>query len=293
MGPSMNWNQMTAVFGGTFDPPHLGHMHAVAGLFERPGVKRVVVLPSGTPPLKGLQLLDAQVRLALTRIAFGEDRQAIPALKNHEIEVSDFEIKQSSVQLGKRSNTPNYTIDTLMALGQIYGKNLAFVMGTDQLLQLHKWHRFPEVLGCAHWIVLNRNLNLAPQSAQNNHSVAHALSQLQGSGLLLPTAQPMKGAVSGGSSFEIRLPNSGPSQERRELLLVDTDAPALSSTTVREALSRVRAHESTGQRSGADSSHTSGTNSGSGTNNDLLEISNYLTPGVFTALKIALRLAVK
>src|SRR3954447_18077682 len=46
------WSEVTAVFGGRFDPPHLGHREAVRGLFERPGVSRVVILPSASPPHK-------------------------------------------------------------------------------------------------------------------------------------------------------------------------------------------------------------------------------------------------
>src|ERR1044072_1797188 len=46
------WSNITAVFGGRFDPPHLGHREAVRGLFEHPGVKRVLIVPSASPPHK-------------------------------------------------------------------------------------------------------------------------------------------------------------------------------------------------------------------------------------------------
>src|SRR3954447_542478 len=46
------WSEVTAVFGGRFDPPHLGHREAVRGLFEYPGVRRVLIIPSASPPHK-------------------------------------------------------------------------------------------------------------------------------------------------------------------------------------------------------------------------------------------------
>ncbi|HUP55886.1 MAG TPA: adenylyltransferase/cytidyltransferase family protein, partial [Bdellovibrionota bacterium] len=66
----MNWREVTAIFGGTFDPPHLGHREAVAGLFRNPGVREVWVMPAASPPHKPA-IATAEQRLELARLAFG------------------------------------------------------------------------------------------------------------------------------------------------------------------------------------------------------------------------------
>ena len=136
-GPQVpRWNELTAVFGGRFDPPHLGHVEAVKGLLLEPGFKKIVVLPSGSPAHKPAAASSLQ-RLEMARLAFESiDR----------VTVDPLEIERSG---------PSYTIDSLPVLKREYGP-LAFIIGTDQLEGLHLWNRFPEILGLCHWIVLER-----------------------------------------------------------------------------------------------------------------------------------------
>jgi nicotinate-nucleotide adenylyltransferase len=65
----MNWHEVTAVFGGTFDPPHLGHREAIAGLFKNPGVSRALVIPSFIPPQKP-QAVGSDHRVAMAKLCF-------------------------------------------------------------------------------------------------------------------------------------------------------------------------------------------------------------------------------
>jgi len=146
------WNEVTAVFGGTFDPPHFGHREAVAGLFKNPGVQRVLIIPSATPPQKP-QAVASEHRVAMARICFAE-RLASDSLASSikgEIKIDTREIDRAKNSFGH----PSYTFDTLHELKRDYSQ-LAFVVGSDQLANLPTWYRFPEVLGLCHWIVLSR-----------------------------------------------------------------------------------------------------------------------------------------
>ncbi|HUP57513.1 MAG TPA: hypothetical protein VM598_08690, partial [Bdellovibrionota bacterium] len=109
---------------------------------------------------------------------------------------------------------PSYSFDTLTELGRERGRErLAFVLGIDQLAALPTWHRFPEVLTLSHWIVLRR---------RGSGPAGEALSPLLASNLLKP-AGPETWSVSSGTTL---------------LKLVDTDAPELSSTSIRQAIGR-------------------------------------------------------
>src|SRR5438105_1869662 len=126
-----DWSQVTVFFGGTFDPPHLGHRQALEGLRKLPGAARLVVIPSASPPHKACQASPAQ-RLEMARIAF-DDIAGIEGLE---------------IDRNARSQAPTYTFDTLQELGSRFPEG-AFVIGTDQFLALPGWHRFPEVLSLA------------------------------------------------------------------------------------------------------------------------------------------------
>jgi nicotinate-nucleotide adenylyltransferase len=141
-----HWKNTTAIFGGRFDPPHLGHREAVLGLLESPGVENVLVIPTGSPPHKKT-FLSIQDRAELCRLNF---TFAEPLLAQR-IQLDFQELDRAS----SFPQTPSYSFDTLKRL-QAKKLNLAFVLGSDQLTYLPKWHRFPEILDLCHWIVLGR-----------------------------------------------------------------------------------------------------------------------------------------
>jgi len=143
------WSETIALFGGTFDPPHLGHFHAVKDLINQLAIAKVIVLPCATPALKTCST-SAQHRIKMTQLNFEELTQNSP------VEVSSFEID------AVKPNTPSYTYETLKKFShheQTPHSKLAFVIGTDQLENLPRWSRFPEVLKLCHWIVLKRKPN--------------------------------------------------------------------------------------------------------------------------------------
>jgi nicotinate-nucleotide adenylyltransferase len=206
----MTGSDVTALFGGGFDPPHLGHREAVRGLFGLPGVTRVWVIPSATPPHKPSHC-PAEHRLAMASIGFQSTPQdPLP----EEIEILSVEIDRA-----RATGRPSYSYDTLQELKPRNSK-LAFVIGADQLAALPTWYRFPEVLELTNWIVLERKPG-------GSELARKTLSEWESSQLIAkdrPTDQGLP-------TWKLRNP-------RNSLILAPTEAPALSSTAIRESLGR-------------------------------------------------------
>ena len=202
------WAEVTAVFGGAFDPPHLGHREAVRGLFQAPGVGRVLILPSANPPFK-IANCSVQDRVRMTELAFSG---SFPK----EVEMDFREIKRAEANPEK----PSYSFDSISELTQVLPQ-LAFVIGTDQLSQLQNWHRFPDLLDLCHWIVLERQ----------PHGTDHSLKVLRpwiASGLV--TNSKESPALASGAW----ICRGG----KTCLITVPTQAPDISSTYIREQLAR-------------------------------------------------------
>ena len=129
------------VYGGSFNPPHLGHVKAALACREELGLDRVLVIPASVPPHKALASgsASAQERLRLTRLAFSD----LPGF-----EVLDLELRRE----GK-----SYTADTLRELKAQYPKDdLFLMMGTDMFLSFQDWYRPAEIAECARLVCFSR-----------------------------------------------------------------------------------------------------------------------------------------
>jgi len=207
---SVRWNQVTALFGGTFDPPHIGHFEAVRGLFRNPGVGRVVVLPAAQPPHKAL-LTPSEHRVAMTKLCF---RVAPTANGVGPIAIDGREIDRHS-----RTGEPSYSFDTIQEVRR-EASEIAFVIGADQLEKLREWRRFPDLLGLCHWIVLTRR--------PDGEKVARAvLAEWKESGLIRAGANEREWILSAPTA-----------RQEFVLVLCDTQAPEISSSFIREAIAR-------------------------------------------------------
>ena len=119
------------IYGGTFNPPHIGHVEAAQAAMEELALDRLLVIPDGTPPHKEIPdgSPTAQDRGEMALLAFG------PLGKK--VEVLDWELKRT----GK-----SYTSDTLRQVKELYPNDeIWLLMGTDMFLTLHQWHE-PEVI---------------------------------------------------------------------------------------------------------------------------------------------------
>ncbi|MFP1725597.1 nicotinate-nucleotide adenylyltransferase [Lonsdalea quercina] len=133
-------SELTAYFGGTFDPIHFGHLRPVAALAAEVGLQQVVLLPNNVPPHREQPEANAHQR---------KDMAALAIANNPLFRIDDREL---------RRETPSYTIETLEALRQEAGPTapLAFIIGQDSLLTLHLWHRWQEILSYCHLLVCAR-----------------------------------------------------------------------------------------------------------------------------------------
>ena len=119
------------IFGGTFNPIHLGHLRAAEEVREQLGLARMLFVPAADPPLKGRD--EGPLAPAEQRLAWVE-----AAVAGHpEFEASGVELERT----GK-----SYTVDTLRVLAERHpGDRLVFVVGCDAFRELGSWYE-PEVL---------------------------------------------------------------------------------------------------------------------------------------------------
>jgi nicotinate-nucleotide adenylyltransferase len=109
------------LFGGTFDPPHLGHVAALRAASASGRFDRIVVTVAGDPYMKSSHVDAADLRLAMAHAAF--DDIAL-------VEVSDLEIHRMG---------PSYTIDTVREL-LVTSQAIDLIVGADLAPQLNSWH---------------------------------------------------------------------------------------------------------------------------------------------------------
>jgi nicotinate-nucleotide adenylyltransferase len=132
-----------AFFGGSFDPPHLGHLAVARAARAALGLDTVLFAPVGAQPLKAQgSTASYEDRLRMTRLAIAGE--------------PGFEVSQADRP--KPSGEPNYTLETLEKLRKELGENtlLFFLMGEDSFLGLRKWHRAAEIPFAAPLIVASR-----------------------------------------------------------------------------------------------------------------------------------------
>jgi len=118
------------ILGGIFDPVHNGHLAAAELAAEYFNCEKILFIPAGTPPHKRSTVTaSAQHRLSMLRGAL---------LGNERAEIWTNEIERTGV---------SYTIDTLDELAAQYpGAPLYFIIGADNLHEIHSWHRYTEIL---------------------------------------------------------------------------------------------------------------------------------------------------
>jgi nicotinate-nucleotide adenylyltransferase len=130
------------VFGGSFNPPHIGHVLLGVDAIEALGLDRLIVVPASANPLKGANPGGASPtqRLEMTRLAFADDPR---------FEVSDMEIRRGGL---------SYTVDTLEALaGKYAGAELVLVLGSDAVAAFDRWSRPDRILKLARLAILARS----------------------------------------------------------------------------------------------------------------------------------------
>lgn len=130
----------TAIFGGTFNPLHIGHYEMLTALENDSNVEKILIMPDRIPPHKVCDFMAGDdVRIEMCRIATKSFSKA-------ELCLIEFE------RTGK-----SYSYDTVVLLKSIYPeKKLAFVCGGDMLVTFDGWYRYQELMKLLPFIVFKR-----------------------------------------------------------------------------------------------------------------------------------------
>jgi nicotinate-nucleotide adenylyltransferase len=153
-----------ALFGGSFDPPHHGHIAIAKAAADVFALNRVLFAPVGRQPLKeeGKPTSFAD-RMAMVELACRVDPR--------------FEV--SELDAPRHDGLPNYTVETLAVLREMMPEaNIFNLVGADSFLNLRRWHEPERLLELAEWIVVSRPgfplaelspLGLTPQQRERVH----------------------------------------------------------------------------------------------------------------------------
>lgn len=140
-------NRKIAIFGGTFSPPHVGHVYAAEQFLKHEEPDMLYIIPANIPPHKTVAPGDnPAARLHMARLAFS----SLPGYGEN-VMVSDYEL-----QKGGRS----YTIYTIEHFWQ-ESENISILCGTDMMLSLDTWHRCEDIFKYADIVYIRRENDAA------------------------------------------------------------------------------------------------------------------------------------
>ena len=186
-------HERVGLFGGTFDPPHVGHLILASEAKSQLELTRVFWTVTPDPPHKQDQLITSlEHRLAMVKLAIEDD----PAF-----ELSDVELNRPG---------PHYTIDTIKLLAeQNPGAEIVPILGGDSLNDLPTWHKPKELLFAAHWVGVMRR----PGEETNLQELEHELPGISSkihyvdAPLLEIASREIRNRVASGKPFRYYVPN--------------------------------------------------------------------------------------
>jgi nicotinate-nucleotide adenylyltransferase len=146
------------VLGGTFDPPHIGHLKLAIHFAKTLHLDELILIPSGEPWQKGSDITSAEIRFQLTEAAGIDLARALLYLKiPTQVGIDRLEIERAG---------PSYSIDTAKTLRERYGPqaSLIWLTGVDSLIHLPTWNSWQDLFKYMNFAVATRpNYDLAAQ----------------------------------------------------------------------------------------------------------------------------------
>ncbi|MBU3539884.1 nicotinate-nucleotide adenylyltransferase [Polynucleobacter sp. UB-Tiil-W10] len=146
----LNALQKIGILGGTFDPPHAGHLRLATHFAKLLHLDALLLIPSGEPWQKGTGITPAEIRFQLTEAAGIDLARAFLYLKvSTQVGIDRIEIDRAG---------PSYTIDTVKALRERFGANasLTWLMGADSLVALPSWNSWEKLSQYVNFAVATR-----------------------------------------------------------------------------------------------------------------------------------------
>ena len=178
----------TGVFGGSFNPPHVGHLAVAEACREGAGLDHVLWVPAATPPHK---VGDASLAPATTRLRMVE----AAIRENDTFSASDIEIARGEV---------SYTVDTLRALSQEHD-DLMLIVGGDSLREFPSWREPQAITELARLVVYRRPGDLV-RLGELPGWLADAVTVIDGPGLEVSSTE-IRGRIAAGRTVRYLVPD--------------------------------------------------------------------------------------
>ena len=153
--------QISAYYGGTFDPLHNGHLSIIKNITESLLIRKVFLVPTGNPYMKRFSPIATPFqRLAMCKIG----------VTNKSVQIVDYEVNRPN---------PSYTIDTLDFLKKTQKDSCIkyIVLGSDAFNELHLWKDYIQLVKSYHFIVIKRIGNKLNKN-QTNKNKLHIINKL-------------------------------------------------------------------------------------------------------------------
>ncbi len=186
--------ERVGILGGTFDPPHVGHLWLATLAADELDLSRVLLIPAAHPPHKrGRSISHAADRVLMTRLAIANDPR---------LDVSLVELEREG---------PSYTIDTLVELRRRHPEvELVLVMAADSLAQVDSWREPDRLLELASWAVGPRSGTPLPPRANlaRRFGKAAARIHLLGGPALDISATEIRRRVAAGRAIRYLVPRA-------------------------------------------------------------------------------------
>ena len=196
------------LFGGTFNPIHVGHFRAIQEVQNRFVLDKFYIIPAALPPHKEPgDVVDTEYRLEMIRIAVSEYPELLKS-----VIISDVEIKRSG---------PSYTIDTVNHFKSILPDycRLYLILGIDAFLEIDTWKSFSDLFYLTSFIVMTRSRGINTDGALEWKVLEDYI----------------KAKISGTYKFSISR-SCFVHDEKQKIFFVDIDSLDISSTQIRNLI---------------------------------------------------------
>ena len=185
-------HERLGLFGGTFDPPHVGHLILASEAKSQLELTRVLWTVTPDPPHKQDQwITPLEHRLAMVRLAIQD---------NPSFELSDIELNRPG---------PHYTVDTIRLLAERNpDAEIVPILGGDSLHDLPTWHEPDQIVFAAHWVGVMRRPGEEPNLSELEHELPGITSKVHyvNAPLLEIASREIRSRVAEGRPYRYYLP---------------------------------------------------------------------------------------
>jgi len=127
------------LFGGTFNPIHLGHLRGAQEIREAFGLQEVIFIPAAIPPHKATEeVIEARHRFEMVRLAIAS---------NPFFSITDIELSRPE---------KSYSIDTIRYFRENHQNDFSFILGGDAFVEIETWKEFQNLFSLCNFIVMTR-----------------------------------------------------------------------------------------------------------------------------------------